>query len=433
MYHKEDGLDRYDFLMAAVTGIGAGLLDALWVDKPGISKLSETGRSVLDKTFTDKQVDRAIMWMAEKNGWEPPAANKNNVKSAIGYLEKYRVNYDQTSTFGKNGTNGLVDHLYTDNHHLKSLGHSPDFIGLFFSVLNQFTGTSTFISNGKITTINSKSQELIGDSFPAKVFCGCSNWFWHLASDVAGSSGTKYRGSGIPIPFYNLFLLCDFGQVGQYRETYAKIMTQVFENGYDLRHAISMTIPMFVGELLTALCWSFKRVFYHKWEWHDCLPWEWRTDGHYRIPSESYSSYRRSRLIHSSAFCMVDGAHAYFKGHGDPVEIILHMNLIAWLRLVKLIIQEILITYGRTYENVAEDLALINKALQEELDNLKSIDYQQWQIENELVKDFNQKLNETSDERVIGNLAGEYIFSHGGTLKPRDEFGIAFRNNGNLL
>lgn len=419
--HKEDSLDRYDFLMAAVTGICAGLLDALWVDKPGISILSETGKSVLDKTFTDKQVDKAIMWMAEKNGWNPHAANKNNVNSAIGYLQKYQVNYDQTSTFGKNGTNGLVDHLNRDNHHLKSLGHSPDFIGLFFSVLNQFTGTSTFISNGKIITINSKSQELIGDNFPAKVFCGCSNWFWHLASDVAGSSGTKYRGSGIPIPFYNLFLLCDFGQVGQYHQTYAQIMTQVFEKGYDLRHAISMTIPILVGELLTALCWSFKRRFYHKWEWHDC------------IPSDSYSSYRRSRLIHSSAFCMVDGAHAYFKGHGDPVEIILHMNLIAWLRLIKLILKEILITYGRTYGDVAKDLALINKELCEELDRLKSIDYQQWQIENELVNNLNQQLKEASDEIVIGKLAGEYIFSHGGELKPRDEFAVAFRNNGNLL
>ena len=52
MLHKDDGLDRYDFLMAAVTGICAGLLDALWVGKPGIDVLTETGRTVLDRKST---------------------------------------------------------------------------------------------------------------------------------------------------------------------------------------------------------------------------------------------------------------------------------------------------------------------------------------------------------------------------------------------
>ena len=170
-----------------------------------------------------------------------------------------------------------------------------------------------------------------------------------------------------------------------------------------------------------ALCWSFKRRFYHKWEWSDC------------IPNNSYKSYRRSRLIHSSAFCLVDGAHAYFKGHGDPVEIILHMNLIAWLRLVQIVLKEILITYGREYGNVAEDMALVNKELQEELDKLRVIDYQQWQIENELVRNLNRQLEETLDIGLIGQLTGNYIFSHGGILMPRKEFGKMLKNNGNLL
>lgn len=421
MLHKEDGLDRYDFLMGAVTGVAAGLLDAYGVKKPGEGILGE---------ITDKKIDNAVMYFAKKRGWKPKSLQSNNVRSAIGYLEdpqkymrdnkniSHQINYDQKTTIE---TGGKVDNLSYKNHHLKSLGHSPDFIGLIFSVLNQFTSTSSFISNGKIITIDSKSLELIGENFPAKVFCGCSNWFWHLMSDVAGSSGSTIRGAGIPIPFYNLFLMCDFGEIGKNHQSYATLFTKVFEYGYDLRHGVAMAIPVLVGELLTMLCWSFKRKFYHNWDWNEC------------IPSDKYSSYRRCLLIHRSAFCMVDGAHAYFKGHGDPVEIILHMNLIAWLRLVQLIIKEILISYGRTYENVADDMALINKALQEELDNLKSIDYQQWQIENELVKDFNQQLKESSNEKMIGKLAGDYIFSHGGNLKPYDEFKATFRKNGYLL
>lgn len=407
MLHKDDSLDRYDFLMGAVTGVGAGLLDAYGVKKPGEGILGQ---------FTDKKVDDAVMWLAKKKGWSPRAGQENNIKSAIGFLEREApVNYDQATTGGKHGTGGMVSNLSMDNHHLKSLGHSPDLIGLIVSVINQFTATSTFVSNGEIITINTREMELVGGNFPAKVFAGCSNWFWHLVSDVAGSSGAKGRGSGIPIPFYNLFLLCDFGQVGQNRQTYAQIMTQVFEKGYDLRHGIAMTIPLLVGELLTMLCWSFKRRFYHKWDWKDC------------IPGDKYKTYRRCRLIHSSAFCMVDGAHAYFKGHGDPVEVILHMNLFAWLRLVQLIIKELFITYGRTYADVAHDMAMINQALEEELEKLKSIDYAAWQQENELTADFNRRLAGKTDLE-IGDLAGEYVFSHGVKLNYSnfDEFDELF-------
>ena len=415
MLHKEDSLDRYDFLMGAVTGIGAGLLDAYGVNKPGEGILGQ---------FTDKKVDDAVMYFARKKGWKPSAKQANNVRSAIGFLEdpnqymrgnmnpSHRINYDQAYTDHSNekmGTNGLVDDLIPANHHLKSLGHSPDLIGLIVSVLNQFTATSTFVSNGKIITIDTATLELVGDNFPAKVFSGCSNWFWHLMSDVAGSSGSTNRGSGLPIPFYNLFLLCDFGAFKYKNDnlTYAQIMTKVFEHGYDLRHGIAMTIPLLVGELLTMLCWSFKRRFYHKWDWKDC------------IPGDQYKTYRRCRLIHSSAFCMVDGAHAYFKGHGDPVEIILHMNLFAWLRLVKLIIKELFITYGRTYADVAHDMAMINQALEEELEKLKAIDYAAWQQENEITVDFNKQLLGKSDLE-IGDLAGNYVFSHGVKLNYSD-------------
>ena len=61
------------------------------------------------------------------------------------------------------------------------------------------------------------------------------------------------------------------------------------------------------------------------------------------------------------------------------------MNLLAWLRLVKLIIKELMLTYGRTYADVAHDIAVINQALDEELAYLRSIDYRAWQEENELM------------------------------------------------
>ena len=91
MLHKEDSLDRYDFLMGAVTGIGAGLLDVYGVNKPGEGILGQ---------FTDKKVDDAVMWLAKKKGWNPRAGQENNINSAIGFLEREApVNYDQAKTW----------------------------------------------------------------------------------------------------------------------------------------------------------------------------------------------------------------------------------------------------------------------------------------------------------------------------------------------
>ena len=75
---------------------------------------------------------------------------------------------------------GLDNEMFkmsASNHHLKSLGHSPDLIGLFFSVLDQFTGTSSFISNGRIirvvkamtANLNFKEKLLHQDCFAGSV------------------------------------------------------------------------------------------------------------------------------------------------------------------------------------------------------------------------------------------------------------------------
>lgn len=60
-------------------------------------------------------------------------------------------------------------------YYLKSLAHSPDICGLFFSVLNQFTSTAAFVSDGKIKIIKTdlydvKSVELYGHDVKTKLF-----------------------------------------------------------------------------------------------------------------------------------------------------------------------------------------------------------------------------------------------------------------------
>ncbi|GAB0172597.1 hypothetical protein NHP164001_06100 [Helicobacter trogontum] len=62
-------------------------------------------------------------------------------------------------------------------------GSFTKFISLFVSLLNQFTGTSTFISNGIIVAIDTKTFELQSENLIAKIFCGFADWFGHIRSD----------------------------------------------------------------------------------------------------------------------------------------------------------------------------------------------------------------------------------------------------------
>ena len=349
---KNANCDRYDYMIAGTCGVIGGLIDVFFVGMPGEGAI---GKAV------DNGVKGAVGKFAEAAGFDRKkkesigyakyvdkynAKNKNPLDKldketwmetqAVQFLEnKYRINYDQTHTNkeGKLGTGGSVKNLTPSNHHLKSLGHSPDFIGLFFSIYNQFTSTSSFVSNGKLITIETENFELKGNTVTAKIFCGFVNWLGHLFSDMAGSNSSiskRNRGSGIPIPFYNLLLLFDVGKFGgKDRQSFATIATQVFEKGYDLRHGIAMAIPVLITELLTRLMWASKQRFYHKKSWKEC------------IPSASNPELRRMLLVAHGTLCLVDAGDAALRSGGEMLQFLLRTNIIGWARFGTLAIKEL--------------------------------------------------------------------------------------------
>jgi hypothetical protein len=322
---KNAQCDKYDYMIAGTCGVIAGLVDILFVGEPGKSKLGD---------FTDNQANNITEKFAGFLGWDKDDAEKrgsDTTKSAIGWLEKkFKINYDQATTNGKNGTSGLVDKLSTKNHHLKSLGHSPDIIGLFFSVLNQFTNTSSFISNGQIITIETEEFKLQGHDFIAKIFCGVANWFGHIMSDWTGSSGAGGRGSGVPIPFYNLLQMINIGRFGEKeQETFAVVTSKVFEKGYDARHGMAMAIPVVINELLIRFMYTMKAHFYHQKDWKDS------------IPSENIPELRRMLLVGHGTLCIMDGADAAIRSGGEMVQFLLRTNLIAWVRFGHLGLKEL--------------------------------------------------------------------------------------------
>lgn len=113
--------DMLDYALAASCGLLTGLIDIFLIGKPGESPLGD---------WTDKQFDAAVKGFAGLCGWNPAKGYEDSLDSAIRFLEKkFPVNYDQIyeRSFGQ-----AVKDMSPKNHHIKSLGHCPDLLGLFF-------------------------------------------------------------------------------------------------------------------------------------------------------------------------------------------------------------------------------------------------------------------------------------------------------------
>lgn len=375
-YH--DKCDKYDYLIAAGCGVISGLVDAFLVGSPGQSVLG---------SWTDAQVDKCVMNFAKMNGW----SDNGKSASAIGFLEnKFRVNYDQRHG---GDVGGLFD-MSTKNHHMKSLAHSPSPIGLFFSVLNQFTGTATFVANGQLVTISAE-YELFGGNFIAKLFCGIANWFGHLMSDVAGSSGAAGRGSGIVMPFYELFNFCKFGNFnpGGARMDLAQLATRAFEQGYDMRFGLTMAIPVVLCDLSIRLIWGLRHYFgYHK-PLNEC------------IPNDQHDDLRVMLLVGNGALCLVDGIDAVARSGGNPLAIFMRLNLVAWFRFVMLAVKELCIRLGLSLgiQKNIEAFKRINAALQVYLAELEKIDIEAFNRETEEYNKMMSLLDNAKDENDLND------------------------------
>ncbi|WP_164174084.1 hypothetical protein [Ruminococcus flavefaciens] len=178
--------DILDYIVAASSGVICGMLDILWVGNFDLSK----GRSV-----ADEKINGFVTKTANLFGYKG-----DDLKSAVSFLEKkFPLASDgNTPDFG----GGL-------QHHLRDFSHHPTIVGLIFSLLTQFTEYSFGIDkngNFKPFKVPDKSKIYIGKNIPDKIIKGTILWFFHLISDIAGSSSSTGRsgGTGIPGPILSL-------------------------------------------------------------------------------------------------------------------------------------------------------------------------------------------------------------------------------------
>lgn len=319
-------LDSDDYLFATSAGLIAGFVDTIFVgtigkgkDAKGLQKMVDKGTEELVKKYALHE-KIAKLNKQKKKANSQDAINKINskiknlkenkanidIKSSIRYLEKnHSVGYDTADSIN---IVGMVGKMSPDNHHLLSIAHEPSLLGLIVGIRDQLTGTSTFMTKeGKIINIASqnKNKELTGNIFE-QIIQATDNWFGHIMSDISGSSGSKGRGSGLPVPGWSSLQKLQFGNIKlktNKKDTYtfAQVSEWMFKNGYDVRAFTAELIPVLIYETLIRLYWIYKQHLYYGKSLKDSFP------------IANNRELVRLLLIGASTFSTIDVTHGVIK------------------------------------------------------------------------------------------------------------------------
>lgn len=322
--------DKLDYILAASSGALCGVIDIFLVGKPGESPLGE----ITDKWFANRTMDFAKLC-------HPKHKDFDSLESALRFLEKeFKVPYDQT---GLGDAGKVVYDLNAKNHHFKSLAHNPSLLGLFFSIIDQFTNSSHFVSDGQLISLEKADEkwELRGNNISSKLFCGFTNWIGHLISDVSGSQSSARvgkRGMGIPSPLWTwtndiIAIKAKLNlPVTETDKAMNQLALDIFKEGYDDRFQTTQAIPVFINEMLVRLIYSVRRLFKYfsdtrKEERSVSLMWQ-------RCEPFSNPTVKRMLTIAHGTFCLVDigdavgGSFVVGGGTFNAVEFVLRLNVV---------------------------------------------------------------------------------------------------------
>ncbi len=267
--------DNVDNLVAVGSGLLAGLVDIFWVGEFDFQR---------GKAWSNRTVNDFVMKTAKAQGY-----TGDRLDGAIKHLEgKFP---SPTDNIWKGKDIGVS----AKSHHLDDLAHHPTPLGLFFSILTQFTKKGYF-QNGDGSflpiSIDEKGLELIGTDIPSKIFCGTVNWFFHLVSDMSGSNKTAGVGMGIPGPIVSL--LKELSAIPGLNKTgLPQKLKEVFvKERFDLRSEMAVmhelgrqAMPVLLNEVLVRAFYFIRRLVaevkakgsFQNIEWKRTLPWNNRT------------------------------------------------------------------------------------------------------------------------------------------------------------
>lgn len=267
-----DGIDN---MVAVASGILAGLVDSFWVGAFSMER---------GKAWSNEKVNKFVQKVARAKGYEC-----NRLEDAIKFLE------DNYSIPSDNTWSGKGVGISPSSHRLDDLAHHPTPIGLFFSILTQFTKKAYFQNrHGDFLpfSIEEDKLELIGHNIPSKIFAGTVNWFFHLVSDMSGTNKTAGKGMGIPGPIVSLLKEASLLPGLNKTDLPQKINDVFVKERFDLRSELAVghelgrqTVPVIINEVIVRAFYFIRRFIMElkekkslaKVNWRNTLPWRNRT------------------------------------------------------------------------------------------------------------------------------------------------------------
>lgn len=316
--------DVIDNLMAIGSGVLSGIVDSLWVGEFSFEQ---------GKAWSNKTVNDFVMKVAKSKGY-----TGGRLDGAIKFLE------DKFSLPSDSIWKGKDIGVSAKSHHIDDLAHHPTPVGLFFSILTQFTDKGYFQNrDGHFFPIqlNESNGTLLGTDTPSKIFAGTVNWFFHLVSDMSGSNKTAGVGMGVPGPIVSL--LKEISTIpGLDKTDLARKVNNIFvKEKFDLRSELAaaheltkQAVPVLMNEVIVRAVYFIRRLLMELKEqkslekvvWKRTLPWKNRT-------------IARMLTIATGTFTLVDLADAAIRGAikagGQSVdlrEFILRVNFIGFGR-----------------------------------------------------------------------------------------------------
>ena len=193
--------DKLDNAIAAASGLLCGLIDSFFIGEFSF----EEGMNI-----TNEKMEEKIIGLAKKHGWEGIKKGERKgqtpLDAAITFLEKKFVPDKKTGLREHFMPSDSLENVFggSRQHHLRDFAHHHSFIGLFFSILTQFTGRAYGTDTHGVFMSVAVPKEMIGTDLKRKWAIAVTDWALHLVSDMHGSSATAGLGTGIPGPIVSL-------------------------------------------------------------------------------------------------------------------------------------------------------------------------------------------------------------------------------------
>ncbi len=340
--------DKLDCVVAACCGIMAGFIDVFFVGRFDFRQA---------KAWSNKTVNEFVMNVAKKSGYKG-----DRLDGAIKFLEDhYKVANDNSFSGSNIGVN-------PKSHHLDDFAHHPNIVGLFFSLLTQFTGNAYYSNSSGAFKIVPANPVLIGKNIFEKISFGTINWFFHLVSDMSGSNKTAGAGMGIPGPIMSLAKEIS-ALPGINKLNIAPKLKEMYEKEhFDLRaelavaHELSrQAVPVILNEILVRTFYFIRRFVNEYSIKRDISRFEWK-----KVLPFKNATITRMMTIASGAFCVVDIGDAVIKSGGNWQGFLLRVNFVGVFRFTLAVGDEISYAikrekWGNEYFKVLnERIALFN-------------------------------------------------------------------------